>query len=81
MLMKIIDELTYGVFKPGLGRIYPLPFLLRQKGLIKEIETNDRKKRYELTEKGIEALKEELPVLRKILTDLLKTINEELEKP
>lgn len=79
MLMKCIRELTRDVIKPGPGRIYPLLFLLKQRGLVREVREN-RRKRYELTENGLNLLRKELPVLREILASLLKISDEELEK-
>lgn len=80
MLMKYISEITHGVIKPGPSRIYPLLLLLKQRGLIKEALRENRRKRYELTESGLKLLRAELPVLREILANLLRVIDEELEK-
>lgn len=80
MLMKYIQELTHGMVKTGPGKIYPLLFLLKHQGLIRETESDGRRKRYELTEKGIEILRNNLPKLYEILANLLDIVNEELER-
>lgn len=79
MLMKYISDITHGMIKPGPGRIYPLLFLLKQKGLVREVKEN-RRKRYELTENGLKLLRSELPMLCEILDNLLKIASEELQK-
>ncbi len=82
-LMKIIRELTGGLLQPGPGTIYPILFLLKSQGLIREIQSNDRRKRYEITEKGIKQLEEFLPKMRKIMEnilDLIDYVQEDIEK-
>lgn len=80
MLMKEIQSLSQGMLRPGPSRIYPLLFLLKQRGLIREIEGGGRRKRYDLTEKGVELLREELPKFREVISSILKIVVEEMEK-
>jgi len=74
-LMKIIARISNGLLTPGPGTIYPLLFLLKKRGLIREVsEEGERRKRYEVTEQGKEFLREVLPSLKGALLNFLDVI-------
>ncbi len=74
-LMKLISRISNGLLTPGPGTIYPLLFLLKKRGLIREVsDEGDRRKRYEVTEQGKEFLKEILPSLKGALLNFLDVI-------
>lgn len=74
-LMKLIARISNGLLAPGPGTIYPLLFLLKKRGLIREVsDKGDRRKRYEVTEQGKEFLKEILPSLKGALLNFLGVI-------
>jgi len=74
-LMKLIARISNGLLTPGPGTIYPLLFLLKKRGLIREVsEEGDRRKRYEVTEQGKEFLREILPSLKGALLNFLDVI-------
>lgn len=79
-LMKQVRMLSRGLLKPGPGTMYPLLFLLKHQKLIREISGDGRRKRYELTSKGIEVLRGYLPKFREMLLDLLKIVEEETRR-
>lgn len=70
-LMKLISEISNGLIRPGPGTIYPTLFYLKTKGLIREIR-EDRRKVYELTEKGREELERYRGALEHMLENLLE---------
>jgi len=74
-LMKMIKEISGGLLQPGPGTIYPILFLLKSQGLIQEIRSEDRRKRYEITEEGVKHLEEFLPQMRKMMKNILDLID------
>ena len=75
-LMKKIEEISNGLIKVGPGTIYPALFLLKKRGLITEIVENDRRKRYELTEKGLKELLSHISDLEFFYKNVLSIISE-----
>jgi DNA-binding PadR family transcriptional regulator len=60
-LTSTIEEETAGRWKPKPGSIYPLLKSLLQDGLTRELpDTDEKTRRYELTEKGLELLEREI---------------------
>ncbi len=78
-LMKIIKNMSHELLRVGSGTIYPLLFLLKTQGLVREVEA-DRRKKYMLTEKGVMVLRENLPRLHGFINDLEEIVEEELKK-
>ena len=78
-LMKRIRSMSNDLIKAGPGTIYPLLFLLKRQKLIREV-VEGRKKRYVLTEKGLEVLRENLPKLSRMIDELRLIIDEELRR-
>ncbi len=70
-LMKLLREISDGLIRVGPGTIYPTLFYLKTRGLIREIK-EDRRKVYELTEKGREELEKYRESLEHLLENLLK---------
>jgi len=56
-IMREIERITLGFWRPSPGTIYPLLKLLEKEGLVKH-ETRDGRKVYFLTEKGKEIARE-----------------------
>ena len=79
-LMKKVREISRGLLKPSPGTMYPLLFLLKSQKLIREVKTSDRRKKYELTEKGLEFLRDNLPRLREMLAELISISDKVLEE-
>jgi DNA-binding PadR family transcriptional regulator len=60
-IMQYVENLTYGVFKLGPATLYTTLKKLEKAGYIESVESSDsRRKLYELTEKGITALMNEI---------------------
>lgn len=75
-LMKILNEISGGLIRVGPGTIYPALFILKARGLIREIG-GGRRKKYELTSKGraeLEKYRDKLSMLCKNLMILLGSI-------
>ncbi len=70
-LMKLLNEISDGLIRVGPGTIYPTLLYLKTKGLIREIK-EDRRKVYELTERGREELEKYRESLEHLLENLLK---------
>jgi len=79
-LMKRVREISRGLIRPGPGTMYPLLLLLKSQKLIREIGEGDRRKKYELTDKGLEVLRVYLPKFRGMLCDLMEIIDNELSE-
>jgi DNA-binding PadR family transcriptional regulator len=77
-LMKKIENLTRGLWRPGPGTIYPVLFILKSEKLVRD-EKSDRRKKYVLTEKGVEYLRENLPKLYDMIRELEEIIREVIE--
>ncbi len=74
--MKLLNEISDGLIRVGPGTIYPTLFYLKTRGLIREIK-EDRRKVYELTEKGREELEMYRESLERLLDNLLKILRGE----
>ncbi|MGX7162537.1 PadR family transcriptional regulator [Enterococcus massiliensis] len=59
-IMKEISELTNGAFEIGPASMYTILKKLQKNQLILLEESSDRKKIYQITEKGIKSLKHEV---------------------
>lgn len=55
-IMREIEKLTQGFWKPSPGAIYPALDKLHDEGLIKIVKTEGSKNYYEITEKGKEII-------------------------
>lgn len=58
-IMEEIERRTDGHWRPSPGSIYPLLAWLRDKGLVKEVSSEEGVKRYSITEEGKKLLEEE----------------------
>jgi len=70
-LMKLLNEISDGLVRVGPGTIYPTLFYLKTRGLVREIK-EERRKVYELTEKGKEELEKHRKSLETMFDNLLK---------
>lgn len=68
-IMQEIGERTGGRVKVGAGTLYALLGRFEEEGLIRQIKIVDRKKIYQLTAEGMEALKEEYGRLKLLVAD------------
>jgi len=71
-MMSDIETMT-GV-RLGAGTLYGALARLESAGLIKAIASNDRRRPYQLTAKGIAALREQLALLQKLASTGLKRL-------
>jgi DNA-binding PadR family transcriptional regulator len=69
-LMKKLNDFSGGLYKVGPGTIYPALFFLKTRGLIREIR-EERRKRYELTEKGRMELMRNIRALDRLCSEIL----------
>jgi len=66
-IMQHVEELTNGRIKIGAGTMYGNLSRMEKEGLINSVAEEDRKKIYELSEKGKIVLKLELERLKELL--------------
>ncbi len=71
-LIKAIEELSGGQHTPSPGVIYPALSMLADEGLIVEQASEDRRRRFEITEDGKQLLEEE----KERLDDLLQRVED-----
>ncbi len=71
-LIKAIEDLSGGLHTPSPGVIYPALSMLADEGLIEEQASEDRRRRFEITEDGKQVLEDE----KERLDDLLKRVEE-----
>ncbi|WP_375289411.1 PadR family transcriptional regulator [Qipengyuania sp.] len=57
-LIKAIEDMTGGSYAPSPGTIYPTLSLLEDEGAIREVEGDEPRRAYQVTEKGRDELKE-----------------------
>ncbi len=74
-MMSDIETMT-GV-RLGAGTMYGALARLENAGLIKAVTSKDRRRPYQLTSKGIAALREQLALLKKLASTGLKRLAEQ----
>lgn len=68
-ITDFVEKKTGGRLRLGPGTLYTLLGKFQEEGLIKETQTEGRKRTYRLTDKGREAYLEELERLRSCVRD------------
>ncbi len=71
-MMNDIEAMT-GI-RPGAGTLYGALARLEKAGLIKALAAEDRRRPYQLTAKGIAALREQLTLLQNLASTALKRL-------
>lgn len=68
-IMASVDEISSGRIKVGPGTLYALLGKFEKENMIRETEVIGRKRSYIITDKGLEALKEEFKRLMILVED------------
>jgi len=68
-IMQKIDEITGGRVKVGPGTLYNLIDRFEKEKIVQRVESVGKKKTYQLTNKGLELLKEEIKRLKMLISD------------
>ena len=73
-IMQKIDEITSGRVKVGPGTLYNLIDRFEKEEIVKKVESTGKKKNYQLTDKGLQLLNEEIMRLKILISDGEKTL-------
>ncbi len=68
-IMQLVDNVTGGKVKVGAGTLYNLLARFEEEKMIEQIKEEDRKKIYQITEKGLTILNQELQRLHNLIKD------------
>ncbi len=68
-IMQLVDNATGGRVKVGAGTLYNLLARFEEEKMIEQIKEEDRKKIYQITEKGLTVLNQELQRLHNLIKD------------
>lgn len=68
-MMEDISEMTHGRIQMGAGTLYALLSRFESEGLICQTREENRKKYYQITDNGLETLKEEYRRLKLMVSD------------
>lgn len=68
-IMQLVDNVTGGKVKVGAGTLYNLLARFEEEKMIEQIKEEDRKKIYQITEKGLTVLNQELQRLHNLIKD------------
>lgn len=68
-IMQLVDNVTGGKVKVGAGTLYNLLARFEEEKMIEQIKEEDRKKIYQITEKGLTILNQELQRLHNLIED------------
>lgn len=79
-IMQRADALSDGAVRIGSGTMYGAMENLMKKGWIEEVEETGRKRMYQLTEAGREALLKEVGRLRMMLDAAVRELGSEVER-